>query len=82
MYADKLKKGETVVIKKINDDNMRAYAMRLGLDQGVTITCHEIIPAGPIIVRKGNQEIAVGRNFAKKIEIEDIDSCACNEVRR
>lgn len=72
MTIDKLRKGQIAKIKSFNEESMKGFAMRLGLDNGVTVCCHEVIPAGPIILKKGHQEIAVGRNLAKKIEIEAV----------
>lgn len=72
MTIDKMKKGQVAKIKRFNEDSMKGFAMRLGLDDGATVCCHEVIPAGPIILKKGHQEIAVGRNLARKIEIEAV----------
>ena len=63
-------KGQTVRILSIPDEQIRSQAIRLGIGQGSLVTCQEIIPAGPIIIKKNRQEIAVGRGLAQAITVE------------
>jgi len=69
MTLDRVKKGQTCKIVSISDELTRVQAIRLGFAEGSTVTCAETVPAGPIIIRKNKQEIAVGRKLAGKITV-------------
>ncbi|MCX7951663.1 MAG: ferrous iron transport protein A [Clostridiales bacterium] len=76
MTLDMAKKGQKIFIKKINDDNIRVQAIRLGIYEGAKVNCSLKIPFGPIILGNRMQEIAVGRSLAKKIQIDIIEEGA------
>lgn len=65
-----VKRGDTFEITVIPDDIVRAQAMRFGITEGAKISCVEKIFAGPVIIKRNLQEIAVGRNLAKRITIK------------
>jgi len=71
MTLDKIKKGQEVIIKKIKKSDGKRFAYRFGLNEGCKVKCIGKINNGPIIIRKNNQEIAIGNNIAKEIEIAD-----------
>lgn len=73
MTLAEVKKGQTVKILHIPDEQMRSQAIRLGIGHGSLVTCQEIIPAGPIILKKNRQEIAVGRGLAQSITVANND---------
>ena len=64
-----VKKGQTFKVTSIPGSEVRAQAIRFGIAEGSTLECEEKVPAGPIIVRKNNQEIAIGRTLAKSIQV-------------
>ena len=72
MTLDKAKKGQIIMIKSIPDGLIRVQAIRFGINEGSVITCREIVPAGPVIVERQKQEIAIGRNLAKSIMVEPV----------
>lgn len=72
MTLDMSKKGQKLKIVAINNDLFRAQALRFGIAEGETVVCEEIIPAGPVVVRKNQQEIAIGRGMAKNIIVEPV----------
>ena len=72
MTLDKAKKGQMMMIKSIPDSLIRAQAIRFGINEGTIVTCREIVPAGPVIVERQKQEIAIGRNLAKSITVEPV----------
>lgn len=76
MTLDMAKKGQKIYIKKINDDNIRVQAIRLGIYEGAKVDCSLKIPFGPVILKNRMQEIAVGRSLAKKIQIDVIEEGA------
>jgi Fe2+ transport system protein FeoA len=45
-------------------------ALRLGISAGETLTLAAKIPGGPLVVTRGDMEIALGREICKGIEVE------------
>lgn len=72
MTLDKSKKGQALKVISISNDMVRAQAMRFGIAEGEVVVCEEVLPAGPIVIRKNKQEIAIGRGLAKKIFVEPV----------
>ncbi|NLT95812.1 MAG: ferrous iron transport protein A [Clostridia bacterium] len=66
------KKGQTIKILSIPNEIVRAQAIRFGISEGEVVTCDELIPAGPVILKKNRQEIAVGHGLAKEILVEAV----------
>lgn len=64
-----LRRGEDAVIESIDCPTARAQALRFGMGEGSAVSCVTIIPAGPVVLRSGRQEIAVGRGLARRIRI-------------
>ena len=69
---DKSKKGQIIKIVSIPNQTVRAQAIRFGIAEGAKVLCQEVIPAGPVILQKNKQEIAVGRSLACQIAIEPV----------
>jgi Fe2+ transport system protein FeoA len=61
--------GDRLVVTHVDNDHARVTALRFGMAEGACIHCVTRIPAGPIVLRAGRQEIAVGRNLAKQIGV-------------
>jgi len=70
MTLDMVKRGDRVRILKIQDPQVRFQAIRFGIGEGVDVRCAEKLPAGPVVLRRGRQEIAVGRRIARAISVE------------
>jgi Fe2+ transport system protein FeoA len=70
MMLDKCKRGQFVRITLISDIDVKIKAIRFGISEGEIVQLNEIIPAGPVVIRKNNQEIAIGRGLAGRIEVE------------
>lgn len=70
MTLDLANKGQKIEIINIPDSNIRVQAIRLGIAEGSKLLCFEKLPAGPVILQNRMQEIAIGRNLAKKITIK------------
>lgn len=71
-----LRAGDHATIEAIEDDSARAQAIRFGMGAGAAVQCVTTLPGGPIVLRSGRQEIAVGRGLARQIRIQG------SEVRR
>jgi ferrous iron transport protein A len=70
MTLAQAKRGQFVEITAIPNDAIRAQAIRFGIAEGAKIECAEKLPAGPVIICKGRQEIAIGRKLAENIEVK------------
>mgnify|MGYP001260941823 CR=1 FL=1 len=69
---DKAQKGQVIKISSIDNPDIKTQAIRLGIGEGEVVTCREIIPAGPVVICKCKQEVAIGRQLARKIGIEPV----------
>lgn len=70
MTLDKVKRGQKIRLCSIPGEEVRAQAIRFGLTEGQIVTCSEIMPAGPVVVQRSRQEIAIGRGLAQDIQVE------------
>jgi Fe2+ transport system protein FeoA len=70
MTLDKTKTGQKIKITSINRQDIKVQAIRLGIAEGVEVICQEVLPKGPIVLRKNKQEIAIGRQIAKEILVQ------------
>jgi len=70
MNLDQAKRGQLIRITAIPNEFTRVQAIRFGIPEGAVVTCREVIPAGPVIVTKNKQEIAIGRGLARTIKVE------------
>ncbi len=63
------RKGDRFEIVSVDDDHARIQALRFGMSAGADVECITRIPAGPIVLKSGRQEIAVGRGLAERIQV-------------
>lgn len=61
--------GEHFTVTAVDDERARITALRFGMAEGACVQCVVRIPAGPIVLKSGRQEIAVGRELAKRIRV-------------
>jgi Fe2+ transport system protein FeoA len=61
--------GDCMLVTSVNDPDARVTALRFGMAEGACVHCVARIPAGPIVLRSGRQEIAVGRELARRISV-------------
>lgn len=71
---DCMRAGQRMEIAGIEDVHARVNALRFGMAEGAVVQCVTRIPAGPIVLRSGRQEIAVGRSLAKRIQVRPADA--------
>jgi Fe2+ transport system protein FeoA len=53
----------------IPDNMVRAQVIRFGIAEGEVVYCEEVVPAGPIVIRKNKQLLALGRGLARLIGV-------------
>ncbi len=71
---DCIRKGERIEIVSVDDAHARMQALRFGMAEGACVECVTRIPAGPLVLKSGRQEIAVGRSLAKRISVRRLSS--------
>lgn len=69
MTLDMAQRGQLLLIKKVERDDIRPQAMRLGLYEGALLECSECIKNGPVILKNAFCEIAVGKRIAQHITV-------------
>ena len=69
MTLDQVQRGQKIRILAIPQEEIRAQAIRFGISIGAEVEREEKIMAGPIVLAKGKQEIAIGRRLAENIKI-------------
>jgi len=72
MTLDRVKAGQKLLIKSIKNPQIRAQAIRFGISEGSEAICEQVLPAGPVVLRRNRQEIAIGRSLAREIGIQVI----------
>jgi len=73
MTLDQTQPGQVFVIRMIEDQFARLQAIRFGIAEGARATCQTVLPGGPVVVRKGKQEMALGRSLAHRITVELVE---------
>lgn len=66
---DKARSGDELEIVRVDDEHARVQCLRFGMAEGACVTCVTRIPAGPLVLKSGRQEIAVGRKLAQRIRV-------------
>ena len=66
---DCARRGDKLEILSVDSPDARMQALRFGVCEGASVECVTKIPAGPLVIRSGRQEIAVGRSLAKRINV-------------
>lgn len=69
---DQVRKGQWFKICLIPDEQIAKQAIRIGISQRSVLYCLAKLPAGPVVFQLGNQEIAVGRKLATRIEVSSL----------
>jgi Fe2+ transport system protein FeoA len=71
---DLVRKGDRIEIISVDDAHARVQALRFGVAEGACVECVTRVPAGPLVIKSGRQEIAVGRSLAKRINVRRLSS--------
>ncbi len=62
--------GDALLVKRITNPETATIAMRLGVSEGEILHLASKIPGGPVVIRRGAVEIALGRELCRGIEVE------------
>ncbi len=71
MQLNQVKSGEKILLNFI-PASIKAELIRMGLSEGDKIECLVKIPGGPVVLLKDLQEIAIGNNYSKEIQVTQI----------
>lgn len=64
------KKGQLVEITLINNDSLSNDSYRFGIEAGNKILVVNKLPNGPVVIQRSEQQIAIGKELAEKIEVK------------
>lgn len=67
MRLAEAKSGARVVVTAIESEEVQLQALRFGIEAGSHVVIETNIPGGPVVVRRNQQEIAIGRSLAQSI---------------
>ena len=70
-YLNNLRKGQTGTIAELPDGKRVNQKLKeMGLRQGMDISVTQVMPMnGPVIIRAGQTQIAIGHSMASRIKI-------------
>lgn len=69
MQLSAVRKGMRVRIEQLPEGEMRAHFIRIGLMEGVTVSCLEKLPGGTVVLALHHQEVALSDELASAIHI-------------
>jgi len=61
--------GQALKIVSMPKGNIGAQFIRIGIHEGEKVRCLERLPGGTIILQKHRQQIAIGHQLARQIEV-------------
>jgi ferrous iron transport protein A len=70
MSITELHRGQKATITAIPDESLRVQLLRFGITCGSEICCHCKLPFGPVVLKFGGQEIALGREIASQVSVQ------------
>lgn len=70
MTLDQATKGDTLKVVSVPSGQTGAQLLRLGIGKGSLVKCVLKLPGGPVVVRRGNMEIALGRKTAANVTVD------------
>lgn len=69
MNLEDAPKKSIVEVISISNAKLLEDALRFGIESGNSIKIINKLPGGPIVIQKNQQQIAIGRELARAIEI-------------
>ncbi len=70
MDLESAPKKKILEIISINQEKLLEDAMRFGIECGECVQIINKLPGGPIVIQKNQQQIAIGRELARAIEVK------------
>lgn len=69
MSINDLRRGQIATVGEIPGEQLRIQLLRFGITTGCQVSCHTNIPFGPVVLKYGGQEIALGRDLARQVGV-------------
>lgn len=63
-------RNSTLKIVSISNEKLLSDALRFGIEAGEIIKVINKLPNGPVVIQKNQQQIAIGKELAKVIEVK------------
>ncbi len=70
MNLDTAPKKQLLEVVSISQEKLSEDAMRFGIEAGECVQIVNKLPGGPIVIQKNQQQIAIGRELARVIEVK------------
>lgn len=70
MGIDRVPVGGWARIVSINHEWARHQLIRLGFEEGARVEVISRIPLGPVVLRRRDRQIAIGRQLARAVRVE------------
>ena len=71
MKLSDAKVGSTFEVISISDEKLLSDAMRFGIEVNSNLKVIAKLPGGPIVIQKDEQQIAIGKDLAKAVEVRE-----------
>ena len=69
MNLEDAPKKQLLQVVSINNEKLLEDALRFGIESGESLQIINKLPGGPIVIQKSQQQIAIGRELAKAIQV-------------
>lgn len=69
LTLDTVRRNSEVEIVSIPEGDCKSQLIRMGISEGVRVTCRHKLPLGAIVLKSRRQEMAIGRQLAKQIVV-------------
>lgn len=70
MNLEEAPKLTILEIISIAEEKLSEDAMRFGIEAGEAVKIINKLPGGPIVIQKNQQQIAIGRELARAVEVK------------
>ncbi|HIH38533.1 ferrous iron transport protein A [Candidatus Woesearchaeota archaeon] len=70
MLLDDMNINNEAKVVAITEPALRTHLLKMGVHEGMIIEVLQRVAKGPMLLRAGSQEIAIGNAHLRKIEVE------------
>lgn len=72
MLLSAAQRGDVLEVVEVLEPGVEAQCLRLGLSAGRRVECVRSLHRGPVVVRCGTCELAIGRTLASRIAVRTL----------
>lgn len=70
MNLEDAPKKQILEVVSILEGKLKEDSLRFGIEEGGIVTIVNKLPGGPVIIQRSQQQIAIGRELAKAIQVK------------